>query len=526
MDCGSGHEFVFPHLAAADREGPNKILDNASTVPMKVCNGLVHGDTRSRVILSPGVVGATASHTIECLSIIINTVLQEHNVMPPEFSMQFDGASTNKSILVLANLGLYVLFGVFRQARARNEVEHHAHDMYDAVHAVHAGAVRRSTFFHLEELINIIKAAHTVAEDKSSLNPIAGHDVKVSCLWHVRDFWDWLCPGYTDQKTREHALHNAAFSSFSSFRGYRDFLLKLEADSTPQNPRVGLWAKSYMTSSKYECLGTLLTMESYVAVVQNKSPKLQNRGVSDCKTNRETEILKKYKAASIGRFRQQLPPERLADATAMASRNWEHFSGRNGELEPWALWLPHELASYLRRRGLRVGSEVHEVHGAQSSKSLQSVVAVAEHEEAKQMASLSPDVLPPALKQRRHGAAEICSFKRGDIIEMAKTSSRAPTDSEFQARLILPGSCVMTRPGDLGRQLEFWVWRVVKVYQPGEALPGMGKAADEFTYQAHLFHTKRKLDTTGPWEQTCTGNRGISSPLQSTLSLPVVPCIP
>ena len=268
MDCGSGHEFVFPHLAAADREGPNKILDNASTVPMKVCNGLVHGDTRSHVILSPGVVGATASHTIECLSIIINTVLQEHNVMPPEFSMQFDGASTNKNILVLAYLGLYVLFGVFRQARARNEVEHHAHDIYDAVHAVHAGAVRRSTFFHLEELINIIEAAHTVAEDKSSLNPIAGHDVKVSCLWQVRDFWEWLCPGYTDQKTREHALHNAAFSSFSSFRGYRDFLLKLEAGSTPQNPRVGLWAKSYMTSSKYEYLGTLLTMESYVAVVQ------------------------------------------------------------------------------------------------------------------------------------------------------------------------------------------------------------------------------------------------------------------
>ena len=119
-------------------------------------------------------------------------------------------------------------------------------------------------------------------------------------------------------------------------------------------------------------------------------------------------------AASIGKFRQQLSPERLADATAMASRNWEHLSGRNGELEPWALWLSHELASELRRRGLRVGSEVHEVHGAQSSKSLQSVVAVAEHEEAKQMASLSPDVFSPALKQRRHGAAEIYSFKRGE----------------------------------------------------------------------------------------------------------------
>ena len=61
MDCGSGKEFVYPHLAGADREGPNKVLDNVVTIPMKVCNGLVHGDTRSHVILSPGVIGATAS---------------------------------------------------------------------------------------------------------------------------------------------------------------------------------------------------------------------------------------------------------------------------------------------------------------------------------------------------------------------------------------------------------------------------------------------------------------------------------
>jgi hypothetical protein len=33
--------------------------------------------------------------------------------MPPEFSMQFDGASTNKNILVLAYVALHVLFGVF-----------------------------------------------------------------------------------------------------------------------------------------------------------------------------------------------------------------------------------------------------------------------------------------------------------------------------------------------------------------------------------------------------------------------------
>ena len=62
MDGGSGNEFVLPHLSAADREGPNKAIDGFRTVPMKVMNGLVHGDTWSHVILSPGVTGATANH--------------------------------------------------------------------------------------------------------------------------------------------------------------------------------------------------------------------------------------------------------------------------------------------------------------------------------------------------------------------------------------------------------------------------------------------------------------------------------
>ena len=35
-DCGSGHEFVLPHLSAADREGPSKAIDGFRTVPMKV----------------------------------------------------------------------------------------------------------------------------------------------------------------------------------------------------------------------------------------------------------------------------------------------------------------------------------------------------------------------------------------------------------------------------------------------------------------------------------------------------------
>ena len=181
MDCGSGHEFVMPHLSPADREGPNKAIDGFATVPLKVCNGLVHGDRRSHVILSPGVIGGTANHTCECLLIMINGCFIDHGILPSVLSLQFDGASTNKCMLTLAFMALYVLEGIFKVARARCEVENHAHDLYDSFHAVHAVKVRDTSFWHYEELRTLIKAAHA-SRDSNAKCPVVGHDVKVSNL--------------------------------------------------------------------------------------------------------------------------------------------------------------------------------------------------------------------------------------------------------------------------------------------------------------------------------------------------------
>jgi hypothetical protein len=36
MDCGSGYEFVFPHLSASDREGPSKAIDGFSCVKSQI----------------------------------------------------------------------------------------------------------------------------------------------------------------------------------------------------------------------------------------------------------------------------------------------------------------------------------------------------------------------------------------------------------------------------------------------------------------------------------------------------------
>lgn len=108
MDCGSGSEFVLPHLAAHDIELPSKAIASFHTLPMKVLNGLIHGDTRSHVVLSAGSAIAGANHTCEGLAILINTAFSDHWDLPRRATVQLDNASTNHNMLVLAFMALYV----------------------------------------------------------------------------------------------------------------------------------------------------------------------------------------------------------------------------------------------------------------------------------------------------------------------------------------------------------------------------------------------------------------------------------
>lgn len=512
FDCGSGQEFVLPHLAAADREGPNKALANLTTVPMKVGNALVHGDTRGHVILSPGVVGATANHTCEIICIVVNTVLHDHNTLPPDFTLQFDGASTNKCILVFAFLGMYCMFGVFRECRPRCEVEHHAHDVYDAWHAVHASKVKHSTYFHHDELIGLIEAAHKLAADRKQLRPIVGHDVQVSNLWGVRDFWEWLAPGYTDEATRDYALKHAAFASFSSFQGYRDFMIRLESDSTAENPRVGLWAKAYMTSPSYEYLGTLMTKQSFDMVTKGLEPPLQSRTVSGQKTAREAKVSKELQKVCKGTFAKQFPPERVADAIAMSERNWHHFASSSGALPAWAQVLPHHLGDELRRRGLRHNSPaaMMSVGSVTSPRSMMSTEYAEEQQEARLLDTIDPQVQPKPLKIRGHSAADLYGFHRGERLTTMASGAKGPTDQEFANRLVMVGTFVLTRAAPSShwaktssklRKLDYWLWHVAKVHAPGDPLPGFTKPGTTYTYEAHLYQPVDKQGVQGRWEK-------------------------
>ena len=340
MDGGSGFDFVLPHLSAASAELPSKALAASHTVPMKVMNGLVHGDSRSHVILSPGVIKGNASYVCECQAILVNAIFKEHGDVPPLMTVQLDNAPTNHNILVLVFNALYVLEQITLENRVRFELPNHAHDVYDSFHSIHARRVAASTFYSLQELDDIIVDSHSGARDAaardSAISAAMGHDVLVSHLWKVRDFWDWLAPGYHSPNGRLDALMRAGFVYYDQISGLHDFLLKKEESSTPANVRVGLWAKRYMSSpsSEYRFLGTLVTRELFDQVVGERQPQFQDYSHAEQKDTREQKTVQKLESLLAGPFNLQFTPARLADALAMCRRDWGHFQHTSGA--PWA----------------------------------------------------------------------------------------------------------------------------------------------------------------------------------------------
>jgi hypothetical protein len=121
LDGGSGSEFVLPHMSPKAPELPSKAIASFHTVPMKVMNLLVHGDTRSHVVLSPGTILAGASLTCECIAVVLNTSLQEHGQLPMKATVQMDNASINHNNLVVAFMALYVGLPRFGTATATEQ---------------------------------------------------------------------------------------------------------------------------------------------------------------------------------------------------------------------------------------------------------------------------------------------------------------------------------------------------------------------------------------------------------------------
>ena len=85
-------------------------------------SGLVHGDLRSHVILSPPTTVAGSNHVCESILIAINTSFEDHGDLPRLASVQLDNAPVNHSMLVFGFAAPYVLFGIFDKFRVRFEL--------------------------------------------------------------------------------------------------------------------------------------------------------------------------------------------------------------------------------------------------------------------------------------------------------------------------------------------------------------------------------------------------------------------
>lgn len=335
----------------------SKAADNKHTPGFKIMNGLIHGDVRSHVVISPASVVAGSNHVCECILIAINTAYHEHGDLPTKFSVQLDNASNNHSMLVFTFIALYVLFGVFDEARIRFELPDHAHDIYDAFQAIHKKAVCDETFYTLEELINIIKDAHRGGVSRSSsatrVEPRAlmGDDVLVSNLWEVRDFWEWLFPGHSKRPKESFALGAGIY--YENMKSYHDFTLQ-RIRGVDGEVQVGLWGKRYMSDATLRFLGTLTTWNLYKSVCENKVPQMQPRQASDNKSEeRSTAMLGQLEKLTKGPWAEQFSQARLADAMAICREDWDHFRHSAGALPEKHRWLPKYLAAVMLHKGLR-----------------------------------------------------------------------------------------------------------------------------------------------------------------------------
>ena len=508
MDGGGGHDYVLPHLAGSDMEGPSKALTNIATNPMKVMNAVVHGDQRSHVILSPGAIVAGANHTCESISIVLSTAFEDHGDVPPEIALQMDNASPNHNILVMAFCGLYVLEEVCEVFKLRFELANHAHDIYDAFNAIHGRRVHASTFFSWDELVNLIKASHlslpggsadasgstdtssSPGISKAKPSSLMGHDVLVSNLWTLRDYWEWLAPGYYGTGERLRALSKGAFVCYDQLSAYHDFVIRKDGDAS-----VGLWAKEYMSDpdSKLIYVGTLINRELATVVIGGKEPPLAKESQKAQKVDHDSQNLKDLLRVSKGSYREQFSEARLADAIAMCRRDWAHFDGRPGSLPAHRRLLPDQLGASLRSAGKRGSLGQH-----RWPQTLQWPDGDPRGSSGTALLGERPPPRPP--RQHVHIRGDMCGVLRGSSVPLIARYGAQPRDIDdlLQRPPGLGGfvctrsfqSTAMARGSEALQSASYWVWRVLRIYQTGDEFDGPvnGKSHAQSTcFEAHLY---------------------------------------
>ena len=520
FDGGSGYEFWLPHLSPSAAETVNKAADKAHTPGLKVMNGIVHGAPCSHVMLSPWSITAGSNHVCECVAVAVNTCVLDHGRLPPMLTVQADNSSVNHSNCLLGFLAVYVLLGCFTSARLRFMLENHAHDIYDAFHGVTKRAVERHTFYSLEELIDIIKGAHSLARESLPAAASAGgasasasaasaadrttpggwgSDVRVTNVFEVRDVWEWLFPQRDGSR--------GACVYFEGIAPYHDFELRRE--TAPGNVKVQLWAKQYMTSQTYAFVGTITTWKLYQACLHKAMPAVAVDGNTPAREKAKTAGLHELDKLVKGKYREQFTADRLADARAMCNKDWRRFAESAGAcpLSDPRRMLPPQLAVYMNRRGLRrVGRTASTASAAAAAPAAEDATA------------------PPPITMVAHSLGESVGLRRGAETEVARRGGHAAkTVDEFLASHVAAGQYVVTAGyphSGVGRaspkleRLHVWVWKVLRIYRGKQRLPQNSKKkvhaeeAATSVYEAHL-HAPTGRDLGDPMRPVWDKRRGV-----------------
>ena len=214
--------------------------------------------------------------------------------------------------------------------------------------------------------------------------------------------------------------------------------------------------------------------------------------------------MKDFTKLERGLFAEQYTPERLADAKAVLSHDWEHFAAdpTTKDFSDPRRMLPPQLALRMMKDGKRSKSVACGFSGsAESARS--AGVAAAVPGEGPEVASIGAGwserkAVAKALVQREHSLADLCGvIAARDVSVETAVAGAARTVAEFMALPLRIGMFVVT-PGyrnyeGASRRLEglgHWTWKLLRLYRAGAELPRNNRnvrADTEDAWEAHLY---------------------------------------
>ena len=331
--------------------------------------------------------------------------------------------------------------------------------------------------------------------------PGPGAQVQVNYLWNVRDFWSWLAPGY--HENRDAALSGAAFVSYENLSQYRHFKLQLDHKAQPgRQVAVGLWAKQFLTDTKWDYKGTVTTPELYKRVVGDVEPSAAppSASPSEQKERAESKAVAAFRKVMNGPYQEQFNAERMADSLALVQHRFDHFEDREANVKPEQQMLPRQLAVYLsnRQRECEGLVGVQGGIGAEGGAPDEPVHA----DEGIPAALLPPKKKPVQMRQRLHALKQVLRLRTSKDVPVRQVGGRTPQQSleAFRTRKVRLGQFVATpaahgKLDNIAKNLpkRLWLWKILRILKPGEQMPKNTirlKTCVETTYEAQLWTSK------------------------------------